>query len=157
MANSFVNIKNKKAFHEYKLFDRYEAGVALLGSEVKAIREGKLSFSEGWVEVTRDLEIFLQQVYIGPYGHSNVLNHEEKRPRKLLLKKKEIIKINNTVCSKGMTVVPLRFYSKRSLIKVEISLAQGKKLYDKRQSSRKKEDERAMAKALKHKVRNFSS
>ncbi len=156
MTSSYTNIKNKKAYHEYKLFDRYEAGIELLGSEVKSIRQGKVSFSEGWVEVTDNLELLLRQVYIGPYGFSNIDRHEEKRPRRLLLKKKEIIKINNSIFSKGMTVIPLRFYSKRSLIKLEIALAQGKKLYDKRESSKKKDDQKAIAQAMKKRIRDVS-
>ena len=140
---------NKKAYHEYIISEKLEAGVCLLGTEVKSCRAGKVNLSDGWVDVDKDLEPWLVDSYIGKYTHGNVHNHEEKRRRKLLLNRKEIIKLTQRMYEKGLTVVPLKMYFKGQHIKVEIGLGKGKKLHDKRQASKEKDANREIARAMK--------
>ena len=149
MAKIKTIATNKKATHEYTICEKYEAGIALLGTEVKSIRNGKISLQEGWIELTADQQAILHQVHISPYTHGNIYNHEPQRSRKLLLSHKQIVKLEKEVQAKGMTLLPLRVYLKDSLIKIEIALAKGKKLYDKRQTEKKRTDERAIQQAMK--------
>ena len=141
---------NRKAFHEYTISDKVEAGIALTGTEVKSAREGRVNLSDGWVDI-RDDEAFLVDAQISHYSHGNQMNHEEKRRRKLLLKRKEIIKLEEKIGEKGFTVVPLKMYFKGQHIKVEIGLGKGKKLHDKRQSAKKKEADRDIQRAMRPK------
>ena len=140
---------NRKVFHEYEILEKWEAGISLVGTEVKAIRDGRINLSDGWVEINANAEATLRQVHISPYSHGNINNHEPLRPRKLLLKKKELIKLLSAVGEKGLTVVPLRVYLKGQRIKIEIGLARGKKLYDKRESTKEREAKRDMERAFK--------
>ena len=126
-----------------------EAGISLLGSEIKSIRQGKISLGEGWIVLTQNLEAILEGVHINPYEQASFMNHEPLRRRKLLLHKKELIKLSNRLQSGGMTLVPLRVYETRSLIKVEIGLVRGKKSFDKRESDKQSSAKKEIAVALK--------
>jgi SsrA-binding protein len=139
---------NKRAFHEFNVSDSYEAGIALTGTEVKSLRAGKINLTDGWVDIDGYVAT-LRDVHISPYSHGNIMNHPDKRPRLLLLNKKELAKLGQAIASKGMTVVPIKIYFKGQRIKVEIALAKGKKLYDKRETSKEKDANREMARALK--------
>ena len=140
--------RNRRAFHEYHVLDRIEAGLALKGTEVKAARTGKVQLKEGFVDF-RDGEAFLQGVHISPYSHGNRENHLPERPRKLLLHKRELEKLAGRSQAKGYTVVPLEMYVKGPHIKVEIALVQGKKLHDKRQAARERELDNEARQAMK--------
>ena len=154
MVATFKTIaKNKKASHEYTLHDTYEAGLVLLGTEVKSIRNGKVSLGEGWIEITPNHQAIVHQLHISHYAQGNINNHDPLRPRKLLLHRKQLIKLEKEVHSKGYTLIPIKLYLKNSLIKLEVALAKGKKLYDKRQSERKKSDEKNIQQAFKVKQR----
>lgn len=138
---------NRKAFHNYEILEKAEAGVVLRGTEVKSIREGGFNFSDGWVEV-RNGELFLSGCRIGPYSHGNLGNHEEHRVRKLLLHRNQIDKLGGKVTEKGFTLVPLRCYFKNGRVKIEIGLARGKKSHDKRETLKRKDIERETRQAL---------
>jgi SsrA-binding protein len=132
---------NRKANFEYFLFERYEAGIALKGSEIKSIRAGQMSLAEAYVQ-TDGNEAWLMDAHIAPYEQANIMNHEPRRPRRLLLHRSEIRKLWNSVRQKGMTIIPLRVYLKDGRAKVEISLAKGKKLFDKRETIARRDAER---------------
>jgi SsrA-binding protein len=138
---------NRKAFFNYEVLDRAEAGVSLVGTEVKSVREGGLNFRDSFVEF-RGGELFLVGCRIGPYSHGNLLNHAEGRDRKLLLHKREILKLGGKVTEKGFTLIPLRAYFKNGRVKVEIGLARGKKAHDKRESIKRKDIERETRQAI---------
>ncbi|OON96851.1 MAG: SsrA-binding protein [Epulopiscium sp. Nele67-Bin005] len=125
--------QNKKAYHDYFIEETFEAGIVLVGTEVKSIRQGSGSVKESFIRI-KDGEAFLFNMHINPYDKGNIFNKDPLRTRKLLLHKKEITKLVGAVATKGMTIVPLKVYIKGSLVKVEIGLARGKKLHDKRQS-----------------------
>ena len=122
---------NRKARYDYHLRDRYEAGIALQGTEVKAIRAGRLNLMDSYAQIA-DGEVFLIDAHIGPYEHGNMANHEPKRKRKLLLHRREITKLERSIRSKGMTIVPTRAYFSNGKVKLELAVAMGKRLYDKR-------------------------
>ena len=122
---------NRKARYDYHLRDRYEAGVVLQGTEVKAIRSGRFNLTDSYAQIT-DGEAFLIDAHIGPYAHGNIENHEPKRKRKLLLHRREIIKLERSIRSKGMTIVPTRAYFSNGKVKLELAVAMGKQIYDKR-------------------------
>ena len=134
---------NKKARHNYHIDDEYEAGIVLAGSEVKSIREGRVSFKDSYADIKRD-EIFIRQLHISPYKYAYNANHESLRTRKLLLHKYEIRKLTAKIREKGYTLVPLKIYFKNDKIKVLIGLGKGKKLYDKRESIKQKDIKRDM-------------
>ena len=138
---------NRKAFFSYEILDRAEAGVVLLGTEVKSIREGGFNFRDSYVEF-RGGELFLVGCRIGPYSHGNLLNHAEDRVRKLLLHKREIRKLIGATTQKGLTLVPLEVYFKDGLAKVAIALARAKKLHDKREDLKRREADRELARAV---------
>ena len=140
---------NKKAFHEYFVLDKLEAGVALLGTEVKSIREGRINLKDSYALVKKE-EAFLLNCHISPYSHGNRENHDPLRARKLLLHHKEIRKLIGKTQEKGLTLIPLRVYLRRGKIKIEIGVAKGKKLYDKRETERRKEADRESRAAMKH-------
>ncbi len=148
--------ENRKAFHDYHILENYEAGVALLGTEVKAIREGRVNLRDSYASVNRG-EVFLHNVNISPYSHRGYVDHEPLRTRKLLLHKNEIAKLAGKVAEKGMTLVPLRMYFKDGRIKVAIGVAKGKKEYDKRDSIKQREAERETRAVMKTRQRNRSS
>ena len=132
---------NRKAFFNYEIMERAEAGVRLLGSEVKSIREGGFNFRDAFVEF-RGGELFLVGARIGPYSHSNTQNHAEDRQRKLLLHKREILKLGGRATERGLTIMPLRAYFKGGRVKLEIGLARGKRAHDKRDAIKQKDIER---------------
>lgn len=133
---------NKKAYFDYLLFDKFEAGIALLGTEIKSIRRNGANLKDSYIKITDDLEAYLVNCHISPYEFGNIFNHEPRRDRKLLLNKKEILKILNKVKQEKYTIVPTQMYFSSRWVKLEIALAKGKKLYDKRDSLKKKDIER---------------
>lgn len=133
--------RNRKASHEYFLFDQLEAGLVLHGSEIKSIRAGQISLAEAYIQVDGS-EAWLIDAHIAPYDHSSRFNHDPRRPRKLLLHKKEIIKLWNNVRQKGTTIIPIMVYLKSGRAKIQIAVAKGKKLYDKRQAIAKRDNQR---------------
>ena len=137
-----VIANNKKAYHDYFIEETYEAGIVLAGTEVKSIRQGSCSVKESFIKI-KNSEAFIYNMHINPYEHGNIFNKEPLRTRKLLLHKKEINKMIGETTQKGMTIVPLKVYIKGSLVKVEIGLARGKKLHDKRDDIAKKDIRRA--------------
>lgn len=143
---------NKKAFHDYFIEDTYEAGISLHGTEVKSLRMGKCSIKESFVRVDRG-EVFIYGMHISPYEKGNIFNKDPLRVKKLLLHSFEINKLTGKMKEKGFTLVPLKVYFKGSLVKVEIGLARGKKLYDKRQDIAKKDQRREAEKEFK--IRNL--
>jgi len=142
-------IKNRSAYHEYFIDQKYEAGLVLLGTEVKSIRNGKVSFNDSYCLLHKG-EAWLKSLHIAEYSHGNINNHDPLRDRKLLLQKREIKKIESKLKEKGYTLIPLRIYfNEKSLVKIEIGLAKGKKLHDKRDTIRQKDAEREMKRILK--------
>ena len=139
---------NKKAYHDYEIEEKYEAGMALVGSEIKSLRSGKVSLKEAYVTFVHG-EAFVKGMCISMYKEATYNNHEETRDRKLLLHKREINKLANKCKLQGFTVIPLKLYFNNGLVKMEIALAKGKSLYDKRQSDKQKTMERAAKAALK--------
>ena len=143
---------NKKAYHDYFILDTYEAGIALHGTEVKSLRMGKCSVKESFIRVENG-EVFIYGMHISPYEKGNIFNKDPLRPKKLLLHKAEINKMLGKTKEKGMAIVPLKVYFKGSLVKVEIGLARGKKLYDKRNDIAKKDQQREAQRDFK--IRNL--
>ena len=139
---------NKKAYHDYFVEETLEAGIELCGTEVKSLRQGRCNLKDAWCSVV-DGEMLLNGCHISPYEQGNIFNHDPLRTRKLLLHKKEILKIENTLKTKGYTLVPLKMYFRHGKIKVEIGLATGKKLYDKRQDMAAKAAKRDLARRIK--------
>ena len=154
MGKSDVKLiaNNKKAYHDYFILDTYEAGIALHGTEVKSLRMGKCSIKESFIQIENG-EVFIYGMHISPYEKGNIFNKDPLRVKKLLLHKTEINKLLGKTQEKGMSIVPLKVYLKGSLVKVEIGLAKGKKLYDKRQDIPKKDQKREAEREFK--VRNF--
>ena len=140
--------ENRKAFHDYHILETFEAGIALLGTEVKAIREGRVNLRDSYASVEGG-EVFLSNVNISPYSHRGYAEHEPLRRRKLLLRREEIRKLIGKTVERGMTLVPLRLYFKKGRVKVAISLAKGKKEYDKRETIKKRETDRETRAAIK--------
>ena len=140
---------NKKAYHDYFIEEKYEAGMVLSGTEVKSLRMGKANMNDSFALV-RNGEAFLNNLHISPYDFGNRENHDPDRMRKLLLHRKEIVRIYAKIREQGYSVVPLRLYFKDGLVKVEMGLAKGKKLYDKREDMKQKDMSREMAHALKN-------
>lgn len=141
-------IQNKKAFHDFEILERFEAGIELKGTEVKSCKIRNISMADAFAKVENG-EMNLYNVNISLYDHGNQFNHETKRPRKLLLHKKEILKLFQQCREKGLTIVPLSFYLKKGKIKVELGLAKGRNKGDKRDALRQKEDSLAMKRAMK--------
>ncbi len=143
---------NKKAFHDYFIDDKYEAGIVLHGTEVKSMRMGKCSIKESFVRIENN-EVWVYGMHISPYEKGNIFNRDPLRPKKLLMHKEEIRKLVGKIAEKGFTLVPLQVYFKDGRAKVELGLARGKKLYDKRQDIAKKDQRREAEKEFK--VRNL--
>src|SRR5687767_2238550 len=139
--------QNRKARYDYQIEETLEAGIVLVGTEVKSCREGKVSLTDAYA-VVRDGEAWLLQCHIAPYSHGNKQNHDPLRPRKLLLHKNEIERVAAKVAQDGRTLVPLRLYFKQGLAKAEIAIARGKRTYDKRQDIAKRDDTRRMQREL---------
>jgi len=141
--------QNRKAYHDYHIEETIEAGLSLLGTEVKSLREGKGNLKDSYVLV-KDNEVFLLNCHISPYSHGNITNHEPLRTRKLLLHKKEIERLRGKVAQKGYALVPLKIYFKGSRAKVEVGLAKGKRLFEKRESIKEREAKRTIERAMKN-------
>ena len=154
MAKSSMKMiaNNKKAYHDYFILDTYEAGISLAGTEVKSLRMGKCSIKESFIRIDKG-EVVIYGMHISPYEKGNIFNKDPLRERKLLLHKAEINKLFGKIKEKGVAIVPLKVYFKGSLVKVEIGLAKGKKLYDKRQDIAKKDQQREASRDFK--IRNL--
>lgn len=150
MADGKINIKNRKAKFNYELLDIYEAGIKLLGTEIKSIRNGKASLQEAYCYFENDNKLLIKNMHIAEYSHGNINNHEPLRERLLLLHKRELHKLKAEVEKGNRTIVPLNLYiNDRGLAKIRIALAQGKKTYDKRESIKERDVKREMDRALK--------
>ena len=143
-----IMAKNQKARHEYFIEETFEAGIELFGTEVKSIRAGTLSLKEAWCQI-KDGELILRQMHIAPYEQGNIFNKDPLRPRRLLMHKREIARLFGKVKQDGYALIPLAVYFKGSLVKVEIALAKGKKLYDKREDAARKDAKRQIDRAMK--------
>ncbi len=141
---------NRRARHEYEILDRWEAGIALKGSEVKSIREGQVTFTDSFVHIKKG-EAYLYNLHIAPYSATGHFTGDPKRERRLLLHKKEIRRLMLTLTQKGLTLIPLRIYFKKGLVKVEIGMARGRKLYDKRQKLKERAIKREIEQTLRGK------
>lgn len=144
--------RNRRASHDYELLDRFEAGLVLTGTEIKSVRAHKVSLQRAFVQA-RGNELYLMEATIAPYEHGNRDNHDPVRPRKLLLHRREIAKILEALQTKGMAMVPVKLFLTGGWAKVEVALARGKKLYDKRADLRKKDADRQVERALREKYR----
>jgi len=142
-AKNKLVAKNSKAYHDYFVDDTYEAGIALFGTEIKSIRGGQVNLKDSYCSI-KDSEIFVVGMHVSPYEKGNIFNREPRRDRKLLMHKREIMKLAGLVGQKGYTLVPLSLYFSGARIKVEVGLCRGKKLYDKRETDAKKEADREM-------------
>ncbi len=143
-----VLANNKKAFHDYFVLEKLEAGIELCGTEVKSIRQGKLNLKDSYCEIKKG-EIFLQNMHISPYEQGNIFNQEPLRKRKLLLHKREIMRLLGSIQQDGYAIIPLQVYLNGSYVKVELGVCKGKKLYDKREDMARKAASRDMERALK--------
>lgn len=150
MPGSGVKIvaKNQKAHHEYFIDETFEAGIELVGTEVKSIRAGTLSLKEAWCQI-KDGEMWIRQMHIAPYEKGNIFNKDPLRPRRLLLHKRETMRLCGKVRQDGYSIIPLAVYLKNSRVKVEIALCRGKKLYDKREDAARADAKRQMDRAMK--------
>lgn len=144
-----MEINNKKAYFDYEILETYEAGIVLTGTEIKSIRLSNVNLKDSYAHVKNN-EVFLLNMHISEYKEGNIFNHNETRTRKLLLHKKEIFKIRDKIALDGLTLVPLKLYFKGSNVKVLLGLARGKKVYDKRESIKKKDIERYNQKEFKY-------
>lgn len=151
MAGNGIKVisSNKKAFHNFEIGEKWEAGIALTGTEVKALRDGRVNLSDGWVDITGDLQAILMEVHIGHYSHGNIMNHAERRERRLLLHHKELVKLSRQAHERGLSIVPTKIYFRGSFVKLEIALGRGKKSYDKRESAKTKDANREISRAMK--------
>lgn len=144
--------KNSKAYHDYFIEDTVEAGMVLVGTEVKSLRAGRANLTDSYVLI-KDDEVFLLNCHISPYSHGNIMNHEPTRTRKLLMNRKEIERIRGKLVQKGYTLIPLKIYFKGPYAKVEVGLCKGKAQYEKRESIKEREAKREIDKALKERNR----
>lgn len=150
IAGDKLVANNRKAFHDFFILEKMEVGISLLGTEVKSLREGRINLKDSFARIDQG-EIYLHNCHISPYSHGNLANHEPTRRRKLLMRKKEIWRLSGKVREKGLTLVPLKIYFQRGWAKVELGLAKGKHLYDKRATAAKKSADREMQRALRGK------
>jgi SsrA-binding protein len=149
-TNGKIITQNKKAWHEYFVEETYEAGIELFGTEVKSLRAGTVNLKDSYCSID-DGELFVRQMHVSPYEHGNIFNRDPLRPRRLLMHKKEILKLFGLVAQKGYTLVPLQLYFKGSHVKVQVGLCRGKKLYDKRDSAAEKQANRDIDRQMKSK------
>ena len=141
---------NRKAFHEYFVLERFEAGIALAGTEVKSIRAGNVNLKDAFCTI-KDGELFVRGMHISPYEHGNIFNKDPVRPRRLLMHKREIVKLNSRIMQDGVALIPLSLYFKDSRVKLELGLCKGKKLHDKRDSEAERQSKRDIDRILKEK------
>ena len=146
--------QNKKAYHDYFVDERYEAGIALFGTEVKSLRKGAVNLKDCYCTI-RDGEIFVLGMHISPYEHGNIFNREPLRERKLLMHRREIMKLHGLLTQKGLTLIPLSLYFSGPYVKVELGLCRGKKLYDKRASMAEAESDREIERRMKSKSHGY--
>ncbi|HHU06840.1 MAG TPA: SsrA-binding protein SmpB [Clostridiaceae bacterium] len=146
--------KNRRAFYEYEILDTVEAGIALTGTEVKSLRQNNLSFADSWVQIKNN-EAYLIGMHIPPYDQGNRFNVDPLRERKLLLHKSEIRRLEADIMQKGLTLVPVKIYFKRGLVKLEVGIARGKQLHDKRRSQQEREAKRAIESKMKEQQKGF--
>lgn len=144
--------QNKKAYHDYFVLETYEAGIELVGTEVKSLRQGKCNLKDAWCNIDNG-EIFVNGMHISPYEHGNIFNRDPMRTRKLLMHKKEIMRLFGTTKQDGLTLIPLSVYFKKGRAKVSVGLCKGKKLYDKRDVAAKKEAQRNIERGMKERNR----
>ncbi len=144
-----MEIKNRKAYYDYEIENEYEAGIVLKGTEIKSIREGKANLKDSYA-IIKNGEAFILNMHISPYEKGNIFNHEETRTRKLLLNKKEILKIKDAIERDGYTLVPIKIYFKKNKAKVSLGVARGKKNYDKRASIKERDINREIQKQIKN-------
>lgn len=144
--------KNRKAYHDYFVEESFEAGIELFGTEVKSIRQGTMNLKDSYCTI-KDGEIFVRGMHISPYEKGNIFNKDPLRVRKLLMHKREIIKLFNAIKQEGLTVIPLSVYLKGQRVKVQVGLCKGKKLYDKREDASRRDAKREMDRAMKEKLR----
>jgi SsrA-binding protein len=142
---------NKKAYHDYYVLEVFEAGIVLKGTEVKSVKQGRINLKDSYAKI-KDGEVFLFNAHISAYKHGNVFNHDPTRTRKLLLNRKEIDKVSGKINEKGLTLVPLKVYLKKGLVKIELGLCKGKKEYDKREDIKRRDIEREMRYENKYRV-----
>ena len=142
---------NRKAFHEYFVLEKYEAGIELAGTEVKSIRAGNVNLKDSFCTI-KDGELFIRGMHVSPYEQGNIFNKDPVRPRRLLMHKREIMKLNASVMQDGMALVPLSLYFKDGRVKVELGLCKGKKLHDKRDSEAEKESKRDIDRIMKERI-----
>jgi SsrA-binding protein len=143
-------VRNRKARHEYEILEKFEAGIALVGTEVKSVRLGKVKITEAYCNIDDALQMDLHEMEISPYTFGNIHNHKTKRVRKLLMHKREINRLLSKVKEKGLTLIPLSLYFKDDKVKVEIALVRGKKLHDKRAALKDKDAKREIDRAIKY-------
>jgi SsrA-binding protein len=151
---SFKTIaQNKKARHDYFVEESYEAGIELVGTEVKSLRAGTVNLKDSWCEI-KDSEIFVRQMHISPYEQGNIFNKDPVRPRRLLMHHREIVKLQSQIKLQGLTLIPLQIYFKGSKVKLQVGLCRGKKLYDKRDDMAKRSAQRDIDRAMKDRARS---
>src|ERR1044072_2822233 len=144
-----ADIKNRSAYHDYFIDDKYDAGMVLLGTEVKSLRDGRASFNDSYCIFDKG-ELWLKSLHISEYSHGTTNNHDPLRDRKLLLKKRELAKLQTKIKEKGYTIIPLRiFFNEKRLIKIEIGLGKGKKQYDKRETIKQRDNDRELKRYIK--------
>ena len=152
MDNVKIIANNKKAYHDYFIEEKYEAGIALAGTEVKSLRQGRVNLKDSWCNIV-DGELFVNAMHISPYDHGNIWSKDPMRVRKLLMHKHEINKIFGLLQQKGYSLIPLSAYFKSSIVKLELGLCKGKKLYDKRDAAAEHSAKRAIERAMKEQNR----
>ena len=151
MSSKVVSV-NRKAYHEYFIIEKFEAGLVLTGTEIKSIRKGTVQFKDAYIHFVQG-EAFIRDMYIAHYTQGNIFNHEETRERKLLLHKHEIVRLQKKVVLKGFTIIPLQLLLVDGRAKLEIALAQGKELHDKRQSEKERDAKREIQKVMKSRLK----
>lgn len=152
MDNIKTIANNKKAYHDYSILEKYEAGIELAGTEVKSLRQGRVNLKDSWCSIVKG-EMFVNGMHISPYEHGNIWGKDPMRVRKLLMHKREINKLFGTLQQQGLSLIPLSIYFKGSLVKLELGLCKGKKLYDKREDAAKKSAKRDIDRAMKEQNR----
>lgn len=144
-----ILVTNKKVSHDYFILDSFECGIVLTGTEIKSARLGKLAIADSYARI-KNFELFLINMHISKYAYGNLFNHEEKRERKLLMEKRDIIRLSMRIKTEGLTLVPTKVYLKESLCKVELALCKGKKMYDKRETQKEEDTSRRLEKVMKN-------
>lgn len=152
MDNIKVIANNKKAYHDYFILEKYEAGIELAGTEVKSLRQGRVNLKDSWCSIVKG-ELFVNAMHISPYDHGNIWSKDPMRVRKLLMHKREINKLFGTLQQQGLSLIPLSAYFKGSIVKLELGLCKGKKLYDKREDAARKSAKRDIDRAMKEQNR----